>query len=230
MLGLPSGRPHLRVPPALAPGSAAAGCLSRPRVVASVGRKFFRRRLPRARPGPRHARHLAPPRPGLERDDRTARASLAPPRHGSLHDRHVRVRPGLERSGPGRPAHAEGPRPVGGRWLGSWLERNAVRFQRADDHLLQSSRRSGGRSSLPCFSTRRAGWCGAWRRGSFSASSRAEVFVRDRARGRDGDQSWCAPSPCPSPPASAVQDVGYVPVPAALGVSDATTVGTAFVL
>ena len=118
---------------------------------------------------------------------------------------------------------------VGGRWLGAWLERNALRFQRADDHLLQFFEREHGALALPML-LYAVGWVV---RGmetyfflrllgvdlSFAAALVVEtaiIVVRSVA--------------VPVPAGLGVQDVGYVLCLKALGVPDATTVAAAFVL
>jgi hypothetical protein len=118
---------------------------------------------------------------------------------------------------------------VGGRWLGAWLERNTLRFQRADDHLLAFFERERGALALPML-LYSAGWVV---RGvetlfflhligvdlGFTAALVVEtaiIVVRSVA--------------VPVPAGLGVQDVGYVLCLKALGVADATTVAAAFVL
>jgi glycosyltransferase 2 family protein len=118
---------------------------------------------------------------------------------------------------------------VGGRWLGDWLERHAPRFQRADEHLVTFFERERGALVLPML-LYAAGWIV---RGAetylfllllgadvpFSAALIVEtaiIVVRSVA--------------VPVPAGLGVQDVGYVLCLKALGVPDATNVGTAFVL
>jgi uncharacterized protein (TIRG00374 family) len=118
---------------------------------------------------------------------------------------------------------------LGGRRLGSWLERNALRFRRADDHLLSFFERERGALVLPML-LYAAGWVvrgvESW---AFLRLLGAEVpfatalvvetaiiVVRSVA--------------VPVPAGLGVQDVGYVLCLKALGLPDATTVGTAFVL
>jgi len=118
---------------------------------------------------------------------------------------------------------------VGGRWLGHWLERHAARFQRADEHLVTFFERERGALVFPML-LYAAGWIV---RG-------VETYLFLRLLG--------APVPfttalvvetaiivirsvaVPVPAGLGVQDVGYVLCLRALGVPDATTVGTAFVL
>lgn len=118
---------------------------------------------------------------------------------------------------------------LGGRWLRSWLERNTLRFQRADDHLLDFFERERGALALPML-LYSAGW----------VVRGVETFVFLQLLGVD------VPLPTalvvetaiivvrsvavPVPAGLGVQDVGYVLCLKALGVADATTLGTAFVL
>jgi hypothetical protein len=118
---------------------------------------------------------------------------------------------------------------VGGRWLGSWLERNALRFQRADDHLLDFFERERGALALPML-LYSAGWLV---RG-------VETFVFLRLLGLNVQLEAALvietaiivvrSVAVPVPAGLGVQDVGYVLCLRALGVPEATTVGTAFVL
>ena len=117
----------------------------------------------------------------------------------------------------------------GGRWLGAWLERHALRFQRTDDHLVRFFERERRALTLPLllYST---GWLV---RGvetwiflrllgvelpllTAVVVETAIIVVRSVA--------------VPVPAGLGVQDVGYVLCLKALGVADATTVGAAFVL
>jgi hypothetical protein len=118
---------------------------------------------------------------------------------------------------------------VGGRWLGSWLERNALRFQRADDHLLDFFERERGALALPML-LYSAGWLV---RG-------VETFAFLRLLGVEVPLLTALvvetaiivvrSVAVPVPAGLGVQDVGYVLCLRALGVFEATTVGTAFVL
>jgi hypothetical protein len=118
---------------------------------------------------------------------------------------------------------------VGGRWLGSWLERNARRFERADDHLLDFFERERGALALPLL-LYAAGWLV---RG-------VETFVFLRLLGVDVQLATALvvetaiivvrSVAVPVPAGLGVQDVGYVLCLKALGFPEATTVGTAFVL
>ncbi len=118
---------------------------------------------------------------------------------------------------------------VGGRWLGDWLERHSSRFERADEHLVTFFERERGALVLPLL-LYSAGWIV---RGAetwlflrlldapvpFSTAlviETAIIVVRSVA--------------VPVPAGLGVQDVGYVLCLGALGVPDATNVGTAFVL
>jgi uncharacterized protein (TIRG00374 family) len=118
---------------------------------------------------------------------------------------------------------------VGGRWLGSWLERNALRFQRADDHLLTFFERERGALARPML-LYMAGW----------VVRGAETFLFLRLLGVDVTFAAALvvetaiivvrSVAVPVPAGLGVQDVAYVLCLKALGVPDATTVATAFVL
>jgi uncharacterized protein (TIRG00374 family) len=117
----------------------------------------------------------------------------------------------------------------GGRWLGSWLERNALRFRRTDDVLAAFFRRDP-RGLVPSVALYLAGWL----------VRALETWLFLRLLGVD------VPLPAamvietalilvramavPVPGGLGVQDAGYVLALRALGVPDATTVGTAFVV
>ncbi len=118
---------------------------------------------------------------------------------------------------------------LGGRWLGSWLERNAGRFQRTDEGLAAFFRQEPIRLApsillymlgwaLRSFET----WLFLWFIGSPVPMSAAMVIetalilVRAMA--------------VPVPAGLGVQDAGYVLCLKALGIPDATTVGAAFVI
>jgi uncharacterized protein (TIRG00374 family) len=126
-----------------------------------------------------------------------------------------RVRRGLDR--------------FGGRWLGSWLERNALRFQRTDEGLAAFFRQEPI-TLVPSILLYVGGW--------FLRAVETWLFLRL--------VGVAAPLPAamvietallliramavPVPAGLGVQDAGYVLCLKALGVPDATTVGTAFVL
>ena len=199
-------------------------------IVATVARKFLvvlshglflatgtllawptaRRRLARG-DRPRRPAVGAPrdrPRPGRRRD----RAVAATIGHGRVADR-VHATLGA----------------LGGRWIGSWLERNARRFQRTDEALVAFF------ASTPP-----------------PARGSDRVLRRGLARPRPRDDALPrlvgAPIPLstamvietalilvraaavPVPAGLGVQDAGYILCLKALGVPDATTVGAAFVL
>jgi hypothetical protein len=117
----------------------------------------------------------------------------------------------------------------GGRWLGSWLERHALRFQRADENLVQFFERERGALALPLL-LYSAGW----------VVRGVETWVFLRLLGVDLPILTAVvvettiivvrSVAVPVPAGLGVQDVGYVLCLTALGVPDATTVGTAFVL
>lgn len=118
---------------------------------------------------------------------------------------------------------------LGGRWLRAWLERHALRFQRADDRLLDFFERERGALALPLL-LYSLGWLV---RG-------VETYLFLRLLGADVSllaaivletaiivvRSVAVPVPA----GLGVQDVGYVLCLRALGVPEATTLGTAFVL
>jgi len=117
----------------------------------------------------------------------------------------------------------------GGRWLGSWLETHAARFQRADDHLVRFFERERGSLAFPLllYST---GW----------VVRGAETWLFLRLLGVDVSLLTAVvvesaiivvrSVAVPVPAGLGVQDVGYVLCLKALGVPDPTTLGTAFVL
>jgi len=118
---------------------------------------------------------------------------------------------------------------LGGRWLGPWLERHALRFRRADEHLLQFFEKERG-ALVPPLVLYSAGWVVRGLETFLFLSllgagvpfttalvvETAIIVVRSVA--------------VPVPAGLGVQDVGYVLCLRALGVPDATTVATAFVL
>jgi hypothetical protein len=118
---------------------------------------------------------------------------------------------------------------VGGRWLGDWLERHAPRFQRADEHLVTFFERERGALVVPML-IYATGWIV---RGG-------ETYLFLRLLGADLPFTTALvvetaiivvrSVAVPVPAGLGVQDVGYVLCLKALGVADATTVGTAFVL
>jgi uncharacterized protein (TIRG00374 family) len=115
-----------------------------------------------------------------------------------------------------------------GRWMGAWLERNALRFQRTDDALARFFRHPAG--LLPSVALYMLGWfirsletlLMLYLVGVSAPVAAAMVIetalilVRALA--------------VPVPAGLGVQDLGYVLCLKALGVPDPTTVGAAFVL
>jgi uncharacterized protein (TIRG00374 family) len=115
-----------------------------------------------------------------------------------------------------------------GRWMGAWLERNALRFQRTDDALAVFFRRPAG--LVPSVLLYMLGWL----------IRSLETLLMLHLVGVD------APLPAvmvietalilvramavPVPAGLGVQDLGYVLSLRALGVPDPATVGAAFVL
>jgi uncharacterized protein (TIRG00374 family) len=118
---------------------------------------------------------------------------------------------------------------VGGRWLGHWLERHASRFQRADEHLVTFFERERGALVVPML-LYATGW----------VVRGGETYLFLRLLGADVSFSTALvvetaiivvrSVAVPVPAGLGVQDVGYVLCLKALGVPDATNVGTAFVL
>ena len=118
---------------------------------------------------------------------------------------------------------------IGGRWLGSWLERHALRFQQTDEHLVRFFERGRG-SLVPPLLLYSVGW----------VVRGVETWVFLRLLGVDLPLLTAVvletaiivvrSAAVPVPAGLGVQDVGYVLCLRALGIADATTVGTAFVL
>ena len=141
-----------------------------------------------------------------------ALATVAATAHGKLADRLHR---GLDR--------------VGGRWLGSWLERNALRFQRTDEGLAAFFQQDRAGLVPPVllyelawFARSVETWLFLWLVGvdvplvAAMVIETALILVRAMA--------------VPVPAGLGVQDAGYVLCLRALAVPDATTVGAAFVV
>jgi len=132
--------------------------------------------------------------------------------HGRLADRAHR---GLDR--------------LGGRWLGTWLQRNALRFQRADEHLASFFRHDKAGLAVPLLA-----YIAAW------MARAVETFLFLRLLGVDAPLTSAMvietalilvrALAVPVPAGLGVQDAGYVLCLKGLGVADATTVGAAFVL
>jgi uncharacterized membrane protein YbhN (UPF0104 family) len=118
---------------------------------------------------------------------------------------------------------------IGGRWLGSWLERNALRFQRTDEGLAAFFRQEpiGLVPSILLYVT---GW--------FLRAIETWLFLRlvgvdvplPAAMVMETALILVRAMAVPVPAGLGVQDAGYILCLRALGVPDATTVGTAFVL
>ncbi len=118
---------------------------------------------------------------------------------------------------------------VGGRWVGSWLERHALRFRRADEHLVTFFERERGALFVPML-LYSAGW--------LVRGAETWLFLRllgvdlslDAALVLETAIIVVRSVAIPVPAGLGVQDVGYVLCLRALGIPDATTVGTAFVV
>lgn len=118
---------------------------------------------------------------------------------------------------------------VGGRWLGSWLQRNAPRFERTDDSLAAFFRKhrlrlmaSVALHGCGWFIRSVETWLFLWLVGAdvplvaAMVVETALILVRAAA--------------VPVPAGLGVQDAGYVLCLRALGVPDAATLGAAFVV
>jgi uncharacterized protein (TIRG00374 family) len=118
---------------------------------------------------------------------------------------------------------------LGGRFLGSWLERNALRFRRADEQLAAFFRRRPAGLALPLGLTALA-----W----LLRAIETLVFLRllgvrlplPAAMVIESSLILLRSIAVPIPAGLGVQDLGYVTSLRALGVPDAATVGAAFVL
>jgi glycosyltransferase 2 family protein len=118
---------------------------------------------------------------------------------------------------------------LGGRWLGSWLERNALRFQRTDEGLASffQHERTGLTAPILFYEL---GW--------FARSVETWLFLRWvgvdvpllAAMVMETALILVRAMAVPVPAGLGVQDAGYVLCLRALAVPDATTVGAAFVL
>ena len=118
---------------------------------------------------------------------------------------------------------------LGGRWMGSWLERNALRFQRTDD-ALATFFRSDPAGLVPPVALYVLGW--------FIRSLETWLFARllgapiplAAAMVIETALILVRALAVPVPAGLGVQDTGYILCLKALGVPDATTAGAAFVL
>jgi uncharacterized protein (TIRG00374 family) len=117
----------------------------------------------------------------------------------------------------------------GGRWLGSWLERNALRFQRTDEGLAAFFRQEPI-ALVPSILLYVAGW--------FLRAVETWLFLRlvgvdvplRAAMVVETALILVRAMAVPVPAGLGVQDAGYILCLKALGVPEATTVGAAFVL
>jgi uncharacterized protein (TIRG00374 family) len=117
----------------------------------------------------------------------------------------------------------------GGRWLGGWLERNALRFEAADEHLTTffTHRPAGLALPLVCY-------LGSW----FARSVETLLFLGllgvhialAGAMVMETALILVRAMAVPVPAGLGVQDAGYVLSLKGLGVDDAVTLGAAFVL
>ncbi len=117
----------------------------------------------------------------------------------------------------------------GGRWLGTWLERNAVSFQVADAHLADFFIRRPAGLILPVVA-----YLFAWA----ARTMETLIFLRllgvniafSAAMVIESSLILVRSLAVPVPAGLGVQDAGYVLCLKGLGVADAVTVGAAFVL
>jgi hypothetical protein len=118
---------------------------------------------------------------------------------------------------------------IGGRWLGSWLEHNALRFQRADAQLAAFFQRDR-LGLVPAVLLYVLAW--------FTRALETLLFLRlvgvavpvGTAMVVETTLILVRSMAVPVPAGLGVQDLGYVLSLKVLGVPDATTVGTAFVV
>ena len=118
---------------------------------------------------------------------------------------------------------------VAGRWLGAWLQRHAPRFQRTDEQLARFFGRDPRALALPLL-LYSAGW--------LVRGAETLVYLRllgisvslTTATAIESALVLLRSIAVPLPAGLGVQDAAYVLTLEALGVPDATTVGTAFVL
>jgi len=118
---------------------------------------------------------------------------------------------------------------VGGRWLGSWLQRNAPRFERTDDSLAAFFRTDPPRL-MASVALHGCGW--------FVRAVETWLFLRlvgadvplVAAMVVETALILVRAAAVPVPAGLGVQDAAYVLCLRALGVPDATTVGAAFVV
>ena len=116
-----------------------------------------------------------------------------------------------------------------GTWIGGWLQRNAGRFQRADEQLVSFFKQEQGGLLLPML-LYSAGW--------FARGLETLLFLRllgadvslTAAVVLESSIVLVRSVAVPVPGGLGVQDAAYVLSLGALGVPDATTVGTALVL
>jgi uncharacterized protein (TIRG00374 family) len=118
---------------------------------------------------------------------------------------------------------------VGGRWLGSWLQRNAPRFERTDEGLAAFFGRSRLRLMVSVvlhacgwFIRSVETWLFLWLVGADVPLAAAMVIETALILVRS--------AAVPVPAGLGVQDAAYVLCLRALGVHDATTLGAAFVV
>jgi hypothetical protein len=118
---------------------------------------------------------------------------------------------------------------VGGRWLGTWLERNALRFRHADDHLASFFSREPLKL-LPTVVLYLLSWLTRSAETLLFLGLVGVVAPLSAAMDMETALILVRAMAVPVPAGLGVQDLGYVMSLKALGVKDAMTVGAAFVL
>jgi len=122
-----------------------------------------------------------------------------------------------------------GLRQIGGRWMGPWLERNALRFQRIDQHLVGFFERERGALVLPLVL-----YTTGWVVRGFETWLFLRLLGTDvpfvAALAIETAIIVARSVAVPVPAGLGVQDVGYVLCLRALKLPDATTLGAAFIL
>jgi hypothetical protein len=118
---------------------------------------------------------------------------------------------------------------VGGRWLGGWLERNALRFEAADDHLATFFRHRPAGLVLPVACHLFAWLARAFETLLFLGLLGVHIVLAG-AMVMETALILVRAMAVPVPAGLGVQDAGYILSLKGLGVQDAVTVGAAFVL
>jgi uncharacterized protein (TIRG00374 family) len=117
----------------------------------------------------------------------------------------------------------------GGRWLGTWLERNALRFEAADTHLATFFTRRPSGLAVP-LATYLVAWLARSVETLLFLSLLGVSVSMAAAMVMETSLILVRAMAVPVPAGLGVQDAGYVLSLKGLGVADATTLGAAFVL